>query len=273
MKRTIALITALILIILCCGCGDKNEDNSKKTSSNSSVQSEDTGDNKAEDEDSEDTDSEESEADGDTDEDTYEEYQDDNTDKGTTASKKTGKSSKKEVVSLGDAGISKEEISLYDSFNPSDLSLVEYNTFGSTLKSAWNKCGIIKSSKSDAAATKLRNKILNAKNTAENYKITGKTYYVSPNGDDNNDGLTEKTPFKTMDSAAFSKQVKPGDAVLFERGGVWRLTNSMKCNDGVIYGAYGKGDKPTICMSTYNYADKRYRNRRKRRNTGRCGLR
>ena len=47
-------------------------------------------------------------------------------------------------------------------------------------------------------AEKLKNKILNSKNTEENYKITGKKYYVSSNGDDSNDGLSPKKPFKTL---------------------------------------------------------------------------
>ena len=49
--------------------------------------------------------------------------------------------------------------------------------------------------------------------------------------------------------------VKPGDAVLFERGGVWRVNcKTLTVPAGVIFGAYGKGDKPAFYGSAKNYA-------------------
>ena len=139
-------------------------------------------------------------------------------------------------------------------FNTSDIDSVEYGTSVPTLQTAWNASGTVKSSKTDAAADALRNKILNAKNTTENYKITGTIYYVSPKGNDDNDGKSPATAFKTTYSPAFTSMVKPGDAVLFERGGVWRLTESIRAREGVTYGAYGTGEKPALYMSPYNYA-------------------
>lgn len=144
---------------------------------------------------------------------------------------------------------------VYDlDFNTADLETVEYGTHGSTLKTKWNASGLIKSSESDKQATNLRNEILSSKNTADIYNITGTKYYVSPKGNDDNDGLTPATAFKTTNSKAFTSMVKPGDAVLFERGGVWRLSNSIKAREGVIYGSYGTGEKPALYMSPYNYA-------------------
>lgn len=112
-------------------------------------------------------------------------------------------------------------------------------------------------------AEKLKNKILNSKNTEENYKITGKKYYVSSNGDDSNDGLSPKKPFKTLKN--FEDIVLSfGDAVLFERGSVFHMNdlidaqlgtkNIITSKYGVIYGSYGEGDKPMIYASPMDYA-------------------
>ena len=73
--------------------------------------------------------------------------------------------------------------------------------------------------------------------------ITGKKYYVSSStGDDNNDGLTEATAFKTV-TKAMNLAVK-GDAVLLKRGDMWRERFSTKA--GTILTAYGTGAKPII---------------------------
>ncbi len=67
-----------------------------------------------------------------------------------------------------------------------------------------------------------------------------KTYYISNSGDDKNDGLSPKTARATY--LAVKTFLKPGDCVLFERGGLWR--GQMQFVPGVSYGAYGKGIKP-----------------------------
>ena len=87
-------------------------------------------------------------------------------------------------------------------------------------------------------ATELRNKILNAKNTEENYKITGKKYYISPGGDDTNDGLSEETPFRTP-FVLSGLDLKSGDAVLFERDSIFRISSTISTKSGVVYGSYG----------------------------------
>lgn len=144
---------------------------------------------------------------------------------------------------------------VYDlEFNTADIETVEYGTHGPTLKTKWDASSTVTSSESDKEAAALRNKILSTGNTDEIYNITGKKYYVSPKGNDDNDGLTPATAFKTVNSKAFTSMVKPGDAVLFERGGVWRLSNSIKAREGVTYGSYGTGEKPAFYMSPYNYA-------------------
>ena len=59
--------------------------------------------------------------------------------------------------------------------------------------------------------------------TASDYTVGdgGKIYYFAANGDDSNDGLTEKTPFKTL-SKLSELPLNSGDVVLFRRGDTFR---------------------------------------------------
>lgn len=80
----------------------------------------------------------------------------------------------------------------------------------------------------------------------------GTAYFVSNNGNDNNNGLTPETPIATI-SAVNKLNLKSGDVVYFERGGVWR--GSVNAHTlGVTYSAYGYGNKPELYGSSYNYA-------------------
>lgn len=72
---------------------------------------------------------------------------------------------------------------------------------------------------------------------------TGSAYYVSNNGDDNNDGLSPETAWASLNKVEKAK-LKYGDAVFFERGGTWY--GSLKMQYGVTYSAYGEGSKPII---------------------------
>lgn len=104
---------------------------------------------------------------------------------------------------------------------------------------------------SDEQADALRNKILNAKDTL---KINGKKYYISPNGSLDNDGLSPETPWSTDALIVYGYEFKSGDAVLFERGKVYRIVSSIPLVSGVTYAAYGTGNKPAIYASQKNYA-------------------
>jgi phosphoribosylanthranilate isomerase len=64
----------------------------------------------------------------------------------------------------------------------------------------------------DALAEARRNEILNA---PDNITVKGNTYYVSADGNDENDGLTPKTPWKTLDKVS-SAELSEGDGVLFD---------------------------------------------------------
>ena len=107
----------------------------------------------------------------------------------------------------------------------------------------------------DSEIKKRRKEILNTGNTEEYYKIKGKKIYVSENGDDKNDGLTPKTAVKNIFTAELLNP-GPGDAILFERGSEFRITEPINAIPGVIYGSYGKGEKPAIYASPKNYAIK-----------------
>lgn len=106
----------------------------------------------------------------------------------------------------------------------------------------------------DAEADALRQKILNTGNTEEYYKITGTKYYISPGGNDENKGTSPQEAFRSIEALTNIK-LKPGDAVLFERNSVFRFTSTFNTSEGVIYGSYGKGDKPKIYGSGENFAE------------------
>lgn len=97
-------------------------------------------------------------------------------------------------------------------------------------------------------------KILNTPNTEELYEITGTKYYVSVDGDDNNDGKSPEAPIKTL-AAIHALPLQDGDAVLFKRGDIFRLGDTIEAVDGVTYGSYGEGAKPRIFGSPENYAE------------------
>lgn len=104
----------------------------------------------------------------------------------------------------------------------------------------------------DAEAEALKQEILNTKDTLV---ITGTTYYVSPNGDDANDGTSPETAWRTTGAViAHRDLLKAGDAVLFERGYVYRCSATINAVSGVTYAAYGEGEKPALYGSAANYA-------------------
>jgi hypothetical protein len=71
-------------------------------------------------------------------------------------------------------------------------------------------------------------------------------YYVSPNGNDNNNGTSVSSPWKTITKVNASSLVA-GDKVLFQRGGTYR--GKIQGRSNVTYGAYGTGNQPIIAGS------------------------
>ena len=110
---------------------------------------------------------------------------------------------------------------------------------------------------SDLAAETMRQSILSAGNTSDYHKISGKTYYISADGNDLNNGLFPESPMRSITSLN-TLALTAGDAVLLERGSIFRLTEPIHAVSGVTYGAYGKGDKPAIYGSPNNYAKKNF---------------
>lgn len=78
--------------------------------------------------------------------------------------------------------------------------------------------------------------------------FSGTAYYVSNDGDDEADGLTPETAWKTYKNPN-TRTFNMGDAVLFRRGDVWR--GMLEAKDGVTYSAYGEGPKPKL-MAAYD---------------------
>ena len=230
MKKILAFALAVMLVLLCCACGDnetkKPTGNSSTSSGNDSVVSE----VESKDESSEDD-----------------------------LTNKNGS------VTVGDT--------LYESYIVDEDSVVRFEAAATGgmkgIDTPWDADVLKKTGYSDQLAATRREEITNTPNTMDIYgsKITGKVYYVSPNGDDKNDGLTPETAIQTLDADFFVLNVaEPGDAVLFERGGVWRVTNKFKTRAGVTYGSYGEGAKPSFYGSAYNYANESFWNPSNREN-------
>ena len=105
----------------------------------------------------------------------------------------------------------------------------------------------------DSQAESMRQTVLNAKDTLKP-SGNGKTYYISYRGNDEADGLSPATAWKSPAKAANKLNFRAGDVVLFERGGVYRDVG-IEVQSGVSYGAYGTGPKPQLYGGDKNYAD------------------
>lgn len=87
---------------------------------------------------------------------------------------------------------------------------------------------------------------------------TGTAYYISSDGDDNNDGLTPETAWQSLDRISWWSDwppiLKPGDAVFFRRGDIFRQPEfSFTAEvEGVTFSAYGEGEKPIFTASSEN---------------------
>jgi len=81
---------------------------------------------------------------------------------------------------------------------------------------------------------------------------SGRTFFVSNvSGDDGSDGLSAKSPWRSL-SKVNAAELRPGDKVLFQRGGSWRGTlvpRSGRTGAPVTYGAYGEGARPLLLGS------------------------
>lgn len=91
-------------------------------------------------------------------------------------------------------------------------------------------------------------------NAESDYDPTLPTFYVSNNGDDNADGMSPETAWKTLDKINLAEATPEHCNILFERGGVWR-GRIVAPHEYITYSAYGEGKKPCLYGSQRNYAD------------------
>ena len=78
---------------------------------------------------------------------------------------------------------------------------------------------------------------------ADEATCSGARYYVSAEGDDRNDGLTPARAWRTP-ARVGAAELNPGDGVFFRRGDLFR--GQVITRPGVLYAAYGTGEKPRI---------------------------
>ena len=118
--------------------------------------------------------------------------------------------------------------------NPTTLGVFYRNVTGANIESESPE-----SKEVDKKADEMLKKI---EEMPDNISVSGKTYYLSAEGDDANDGLSPETAKASY--MAMKGQLQEGDAVLFRRGDIFR--GQVVIISGVTYGAYGKGIKPRI---------------------------
>jgi len=82
--------------------------------------------------------------------------------------------------------------------------------------------------------------------------VTGTTYYASNSGNDDHDGLSPATAWRTVGHVN-GQSYLPGDAVFFKRGDTWRetlnISSSGTAEAYITFGAYGMGARPRILGS------------------------
>ncbi|MBQ7821352.1 MAG: S-layer homology domain-containing protein [Clostridia bacterium] len=87
------------------------------------------------------------------------------------------------------------------------------------------------------------------KNTPTAVTVTGTKYYVAADGNDNNDGKTPETAWRSINKVK-EFEFNKGDGVFFKRGDSFRADGvSLTLKSGVTYSAYGEGDKPVLVGS------------------------
>lgn len=83
-------------------------------------------------------------------------------------------------------------------------------------------------------------------------KVSGTSYYVSAEGNDENDGLSPNSPWQTL-AKVNNAELCPGDGVFFRRGDLFR--EQIIAKEGVTYAAYGEGEKPRFYTGFRDLAD------------------
>ena len=232
-KRILALVLVIFMVTMT-GCFNSEEKDPSTSSSNASSQ------NASENNSSNDVSSEESSSDTSSTEDgnSYNSNYG-----GNQATQQNGSNTNKDKFVLGEIAIDNQETK---NSIPTDANEIEPLVDPTNLMTNYKGYA-------DKERNKLRDEILNTPNTLELYDVKGKVYYVSTSGNDANDGLSPEKPIQTL-AAVDGLLLEDGDAVLFERGCIWRMTEVFECRSYITYGSYGEGRKPMILGSPKNFA-------------------
>ncbi len=234
LKRIVALMMAILMLVCMVGCKNDGDDNSSTLSSSQQGASSNTS---SEDTSSDDTSSDETSSNVSTEDTTSSEIT--NVTSNSTTNKKPAK-----VDPL--AGNINVEYEFLSGTSRSDADEIQPAVDPAPFLRGY-----------EGYAQKERDErlqeILNTKNTLEYYDIKGKIYYVSTKGNDANDGTSPENAIQTL-AAVDGLPLEDGDAVLFERGCIWRMSQQFACREGVTYGSYGEGRKPIILGSPKNFA-------------------
>ena len=123
-------------------------------------------------------------------------------------------------------------------------------TYIKTLKS---QCPTLSDSEIRAKIDEIRAKrIAEIRSTPTEVEITGTSYYVTATGNDENDGKTPETAWRTMARVTNAEELRPGDGVFFKRGQTFR--GQIITRPGVTYSAFGEGEKPRLFGADKNSA-------------------
>ena len=113
-------------------------------------------------------------------------------------------------------------------------------------------------------STKIDNRIKKIQNHQTDIQTVGTVFYISSStGNDQNDGLSPETAWKTCakmnedaDGVIHDSVEKYGGAtVLFKRGDVWKRDGISLWYPNMIYSTYGTGEKPVFDFSLADAAD------------------
>lgn len=101
-------------------------------------------------------------------------------------------------------------------------------------------------------ADEMKERVLSTEST---YFPKGRIIYMSADGNDNNDGLSEEKPIATLAHA--EEIMQDNDTFLLRRGDMFRGSIIVK-HHHINFSAYGTGRKPIINSSAHDYADEKY---------------
>lgn len=172
----------------------------------------------------------------------------------TTITPKTEKVTSVELVETDDEDVSSEDASSDENVD----SIVDNNSQDSDVEEDETTSSDNDSSEEDTSSD-YEEELVGEQNEwgitgASINSYDGTVYYLSSStGNDNNDGLTPKTAWKTLKKIN-ETTIESGSKVLFKRGDTWR-GDYVQTQEGVYYGNYDKGEKPTLYGSPYDFAN------------------